>query len=423
MSEELAGVKVVSVSPEEKRVLAARLKKRRVAKILCAVLIPVIVVTVFFSVILNAESLGVGEGNTDGAYGTVLADIPNITVANPRIIDIAMLGAHDANTFSLDISNGIDNKEGNDILKAIEPITAGFQYRMAVTQAVSPYRLLLQGARLLHFKYTYYDGEWYASHTIMGREFRLDVEDVLRFLDEHPGEVVLLFLQTTSLGEDQSLQTFHDWLAGVEYNGKNIYDYVHYDDVNVFGSMYSGGVNIWDLRYNDVTEGGKSAGVVLFDRRDDASMTEDDGYRSVYSSYFYDIDSNASHQWHSRMGSDVLIDEINDYYMELSATRVYRWRLRVNQTQASVSAAAASDVFEDIGAWSLLKFAEKHNVALLENENFDSWLKTMPVFQVDFANSDYGDFNRRVNEKIRARNEEIVRILLEEGATYEDLYR
>lgn len=415
-------VKIVKIPAEQKIAVAARLKRRRITRILCGVFIPVIVITVFFSVILNARSLGAGKGSTDGAYGTVLADIDGITEANPRIIDIAMLGAHDANTFSLDIANGIDNKDGNDILKAIEPVTAGFQYRMAVTQAVSPYQLLLQGARLLHFKYTYFNDEWYASHTIMGREFALDVIDVLKFLDEHPGEVVLLFLQSTYLGETQTLHTFHDWLAGIEYNEKTIYDYVHYDKVNVFGSMFSDGVNIWDLTYNDVTNNGESAGVVLFDRRDDASITYDASYISEYSPYFYDIDSNASHQWHSRMGENALIGEIEDYYLELSATRVYRWRLRVNQTQASVSAATVSDVFADIGAWSLLKFAEKYNVKLIENEHFDVWLRTMPVFQVDFANSDYGDFNRRINEKIRARNEEIVSILLRENSTYEDLY-
>lgn len=68
------------------------------------------------------------------------------------------------------------------------------------------------------------------------------------------------------------------------------------------------------------------------------------------------------------------------------------------------------------------EICRKHNVALLDNENFDMWLKAMPVFQVDFANSDCGDFNNRVNAKIRTRNEEIVRILLSEGTTYENLY-
>ena len=123
------------------------------------------------------------------------------------------------------------------------------------------------------------------------------------------------------------------------------------------------------------------------------------------------------------MGSGVLVGEIDRYALELNASGLYRWKLRVNQTQATVSGESFGDVMRSIGAWSLLKFAEKHNIALLENDNFDAWLKAMPVFQVDFANSSYGDFNRRVNEKIRARNEYIVSVLSEEGSTYEDLYR
>lgn len=189
----------------------------------------------------------------------------------------------------------------------------------------------------------------------------------------------------------------------------------------MFGSEFSGGVTIDDLTYNDVTQNGTSAGVVLMDRRE-YEIPEGETEESDFSAYFFDIDSNASHEWHNRMGTDVLADDIQRYAMEISVTRLYRWKLRVNQAQATVSVATVGDVFRDIGAWSLVKFAEKHNAALLDNENFDMWLKAMPVFQVDFANSDRGDFNNRVNAKIRARNEEIVRILLSEGTTYENLY-
>ena len=353
----------------------------------------------------------------------MLADIEGITEADPRIIDIAMLGAHDANTASLAAGNPIDNKPGSDLFKQLYPVSAGFQYRMSVTQAVSPYQLLMQGVRFVHFKYTYYDGEWYASHSIIGREFEEDVKDVLRFLADHPGEVVVLLLQSTSFGEDQSLHTFHDWLAGVTLDGKNIYDYVHYDKVNVFDSEFAeeGRVRLRDLHYNDVTENGASAGVVLLDRRE-WDIVQAETEESAHSDYFFDVDSTLAHQWHSRMGEDVLLEEIDDYAMEVSALALYRWKLRVNQTQASLSVESFGDVMRDIGAWSLLKFAEKYNLTLLESENFDNWLRLMPVFQVDFANSDYGDFNRRVNEKIRARNEEIVRILGEEGGNYENLY-
>lgn len=122
------------------------------------------------------------------------------------------------------------------------------------------------------------------------------------------------------------------------------------------------------------------------------------------------------------MGEDVLTEEIDDYVFEVRAQSLYRWKLRVNQTQASLSVESVGDVLRDIGAWSLVKFAEDYNLSLLENEDFDEWLRVLPVFQVDFANSDKGDFNRRVNEKIRARNEEIVRTLIAENGNYEKLY-
>ncbi len=415
-------MRVLLLSAQKEEEVARRLRRKRTVKIVAVLLVLVVAFTLFFAITLNAKSLGVGKGSTDGAYGTVLADIDGITEANPRIIDIAMLGAHDANISSLMPGNPIDDNPKSDVFEQLYPVSAGFQYRMSVTQTVPPYQLLMQGARFVHFKYTYYDNDWYASHSIIGRKFEEDVKDVLRFLADHPGEVVVLLLQSTWFGEDQSLHTFHDWLEGVTLDGKNIYDYVYYDKVNVYDSEFAeeGRVRMRDLRYNDVTQSGTSAGVVLLDRREGLPQAETEA--STYSDYFFDVDSNLAHQWHSRMGEDVLTEEIEDYVFEVRALSLYRWKLRVNQTQATLSVESVGDVLRDIGAWSLLKFAEKYNISLLENENFDTWLRALPVFQVDFANSDYGDFNRRVNEKIRARNENIVRILIAEDGNYEKLY-
>ena len=78
----------------------------------CVILLIVaIAFVVFFSVVLNARrSLGVGIGSTDCAYKTVLADIEGISAANPKIVDIAMLGAHDANTASIQYGNPLDGE-------------------------------------------------------------------------------------------------------------------------------------------------------------------------------------------------------------------------------------------------------------------------------------------------------------------------
>lgn len=323
-------MRVLLLSAQKEEEVARRLRRKRTVKIVAVLLVLVVAFTLFFAITLNAKSLGVGKGSTDGAYGKVLADIDGITEANPRIIDIAMLGAHDANISSLMPGNPIDDNPKSDVFEQLYPVSAGFQYRMSVTQTVPPYQLLMQGARFLHFKYTYYEGDWYASHSIIGRKFEEDVKDVLRFLADHPGEVVVLLLQSTWFGEDQSLHTFHDWLEGVTLDGKNIYDYVYYDKVNVYDSEFAeeGRVRMRDLRYNDVTQSGTSAGVVLLDRREGLPQAETEA--STYSDYFFDVDSNLAHQWHSRMGEDVLTEEIEDYVFEVRALSLYRWKLRVN---------------------------------------------------------------------------------------------
>ena len=77
-------------------------RRRRTVNLLVGLLVPAIVLTVFLSVICDARSLGTDSvGNTDGAYGVVLADIEGLTEANPRIVDIAMLGALEDVSFSV----------------------------------------------------------------------------------------------------------------------------------------------------------------------------------------------------------------------------------------------------------------------------------------------------------------------------------
>ena len=400
--------------PRERREKAEKRGKRQaLLRVLVPVLIVVIVLTVLLAVVCNDTRLGVGQGDLDHAYGTVLANIEGITEANPRIADIAMLGAHDANMFSLSAKNGVEHTAASGALGKVFPLSKGLQYRMAVTQTVSPYDLLMQGARFLQFKFSLEEDGWRAAHTVLGRQLEEDILDVLRFLDEHPGEVVLLLFQCGNSEEDNTdCPQFNDWLAGIKYNDRTLYDYA--DTYIAEGD--SAPPDIAGLRYNDVTVSGEKAGLVMLQRFKELYGT------NGYTRYFYDMDASAMHRWHSRMGSDILIEEIDSYADELLNIRAHRIGLRVNQTQAAFSAETLGDILRGLGAGSLLKFAEKYNVALLDSENFGIWLRAMPIFQVDFANSSEGDFNRRVNAAIRERNEEIVEVLMREGATDDDIY-
>ena len=367
---------------------------------------------IFFCVVLHPTSLKTeNDGSYDYKYGSVMSDIDGITEANPRYIDIAMLASHDAHTSDLDAYSPVDYADKDGIMGKLAPITYGLQYRFGVTQSADIYSQLMQGSRFLHIKYTDYDGEWYTSHSHLAGKLEGKVREILRFLNECEkegrGEIVGLLFQTMYFGDGNNYSAFHDFLAGIKEDGKNIYDYVRYGNADVFGSG-DGGAKISELRYNDLTLDGAAPGVVLFDRRDEKLYKPwwdggVDGYP-----YFFDMDANASHKWHSRSDRGILTSEIEKHYQALRADDSCRDKLRMNQTQAAFSGASAKDVFAAIGGWSLLKIAEKHNAALVEREDFMQWLEVMPVFQVDFVNSTYGNFNQKANALISKFNQDMV---------------
>lgn len=394
-------------------------EKRKVApiKILMGIFVPFVLVTIFLSVLLNDATIDTSNSVDNGKYVTVLADIDGIVEANPRLVDIAMLASHDAVTDSLTPDSPMDYHDRPTVLGKLDPITSGFQYRFGRTQAVGLDVQLRQGARMFHIKYTDFEGTWYGTHAHLSLTIEEYILQVLRYLatPEAKGEIVILLWHPMYFGEGVTLDTFHHYVASVKLDGKNLYDYVHYGTTNTFDEDGKSGVRIGELRYNDVTVNGTEPGVVLFDRREGTRFFErgmEGTMTDVYMGKYFDMDTNANHKWHSRIGQKTLISKINEQAELIASSDEWDNKLRMNQTQASFSAGGFSDIFIDIGAWSLLRFAERYNVTLVNHENFDYWLSVMPVFQVDFVNSGYGDFNDLVNQKIHAYNQNLVNSIL-----------
>ena len=125
--------------------------------------------------------------------------------------------------------------------------------------------------------------------------------------------------------------------------------------------------------------------------------------------YFYDMDSVALNEWHDRSNVKTLTKCIDDNCESILSSGANKDKLSVNQTQAALSFKSAKDFFADVGGTSLLKIASKHNLELLDSENFYRNLRAAPVFQVDFVTSNYGDLNKRANEMIRKYNVELMK--------------
>lgn len=375
-------------------------------------------ITVFLSVFMNDVTILEGDGELNGKYKTVLADIDRIVEANPFLVDIAMLGSHDAVTDTISKSTPIDYHDKDKVQGKLDPIMGGITYRFAKTQTVSLGKQLAQGARFFHIKCTDYDGEWYGSHTHLCGKMADHITEVLQYLasEEAKGEIVILLFQVMYFGDGENLDTFHAFIDSIKYEGKSLFDYVYINDADTF-DIGDGGTRIGELRYNDLTQNGQAPGVVIFNRREEGKFRAEWDGVSTLTKKCFDMDSCSEHEWHNSIGEDRLIKKINTLCDKISSDSSLFSKLRLNQTQAAFAVNGIGEFFSALGAWSLIRFASKYNVKLVENDNFDRWLTYMPIFQVDFCNSDKGDFNNKVNEKIKNHNQNLVNTTLKGNIT------
>ena len=355
------------------------------------------------------KKTGVSQAVFQPAFDVAIGDIRGIKKANPRYVDLSFLAAHDANTGRAEHGAPLE-KCASNILFSTEPLIRNYLYRYVKTQTTTIYEMLRYGCRFIHIKVTYYDGKWFTSHSVLTGELETHMSDVLRFLSEreNDGEIVTLLFQPIFFG-DKSFADLHDFLAGIRYNGKNIFDYVFYSPVDEFGK--GEGVKVGALRYNDATGPKGRTGVVLFQRRDQHYLPSWDARQSAYP-FFFDMDSNALHVWHDRSRLKTLDREIDALCDEILATDRYKDMLRLNQTQPSSCYKTLGDALHSVYSRSLLKTAERHNVRLIEKLDLNKMLKAMPVFQADYVTSGHGDFNLKINRAIRAYNESLVASLL-----------
>lgn len=355
------------------------LQLRKWVKPLVITVVVLAVLISCFAFIFQAPFTFHEKGATDGNFSRVISSVENISMANPKINEIALLGSHDALSDAITPQSEIDPAE-QGVMAKFAPLVTGMQYRYAVAQESNLAVQLNCGVRYVDIRASYYEGEWWTKHFFLSGKLEEYILQLLRFLADNQGEFVILDFQHIYFGE-KSVEAFMAYLDTVTLNGKSIYDYVYYD---------AAAISFGELRYNDVCQGGESGLVLIY-------FSEDKPFDQITSPYmkkFYSREANVRSLWHNTTNESSIIKQINDEANYLKSTDKYDDCLRINQAQQSF---AASSVFSALFKWSLLKIAEDYNVKLIENENFEDWLTVMPVFMVDFSTSTKGNFNTRVN--------------------------
>ncbi|MDR1810672.1 MAG: InlB B-repeat-containing protein, partial [Prevotella sp.] len=272
-----------------------------------------------------------------------------------KIKDIAMLGAHDAFTAQ----------------------TSGSAVK---AQELSGYQLAQRGVRLFDTRVMKDGSTWKTHHGTKvliyigekNQDMAIDIQDVIRFADENPREVIILYLwpkESIDLGSTSNLTDFWNTLEGISYNGKHLSDFMNYSNTTPFK----------DLTYGDATADGTKAGIIIFALDDNASGAS-------HNAYYLGTDVKANN-YENNTSTDATKSN-------LSLTNVFtdKNRLRVAWAQRYNS-----------GSLNLAGYVDAHNVAIANDSRMQTWLSQSPVICFDFVNHTDA-FSSKINSEMHKYN-------------------
>lgn len=334
----------------------------------------IITVSVILSIILLlvAVLLFVGKSNFTFVKGNS-ADKEYVNVMGAselaqttRVVNIAMLGAHDAFSDKITTKSKMNPAETDDSFignKTFLAFADGIVSRLSRAQVSGADTLLKKGVRYFDVRIAFVDNEYYTTHVFLSDKLEIYLKDVIAFLQANPSEFVIFDIQHAYLG-DKNFEDLFNYIDSVKVNGMSLLSFVNYDPTNI---------GLGALTYGDVTASG--GGAVILAKTE---QTETMRYHYVYK------DSIRSY-WHEKNVKSELIKGIESEYANLTENASeYKDMLRVNQAQLT-GTFGGDTIFNTIFGWSLIDMANGMNKELIKHENFKNWFKAMPIIMVDYA--------------------------------------
>ncbi|GHT71644.1 hypothetical protein FACS1894110_25040 [Spirochaetia bacterium] len=388
-------------------------KKSILNRIGAIVGICLLVLVLLFAVLFEVTGDRVTKKPT-ADYSHAVSLIEGITEANPRIIDLALLASHDSFSNRIKWSSADDPwevaKGAFQTKPGLRQLFWGISRRFTRAQNLDAYDQLRAGARYIDVRISWHEGDYYTKHGFISAPFKIQLEQMLQFLAENPGEVVVLNFHQLNLLSQKTFVEFLNYVDGVKFEGRSLFDYIPYKTAG------EGAAEVWELRYNTLTDRGAKSGIVMLfcsDETPDAAASAEGLANKIYSYYDETDPVNADRSdytairmlWHESNSSDEIFKGIinEEAYIKANWDK-YSKMFRVNQTQKTKKLGGAGEIFRTSVGWSLLDFAEDFNYKLPDQKGFAERFAVMPIFQVDFINASKGDFNNRINAAIRAYN-------------------
>lgn len=358
-------------------------------------------ITIFFSIFIFVILL-IGKATFDLTAHTVSEDDNSdviqqgVRTSNPHVVDIAMLGAHDAFSHQIDGRSKIDPAEDNgSILRnpAAKVLASGLFVRLARAQLDGPATMLRLGVRYFDVRISDVEGEWFTKHGLLSAPLSQYLDELISFLKDNPGEFIIFDMQHIYFDE----LTFSDlWTYLEEYkvDGFCLFDFVHFNPTTTA---------LGDLTYDDVTIERTAAGVVILAK---TPVTIEQPYHYERGSGEGDGIISIRSVWHETSDTETMLTGIRDEVAEISGSDAYDGIFRVNQAQKT-GKYSGSDILDTLLGWSLIDLARMFNPILVAQEDFTDWLSAMPIVMVDYATSSKQNFNQIVNEALIEYNQSL----------------
>ncbi len=310
--------------------------------------------------VVNAPWFFVSSKLSDTDYSNWMAE--NLELED-KIIEISMLGAHDAFSHEIDIFSPVDNSSADGLMQGfVGRLIKGFSIRQSKTQVVGASDLLKSGVRYLDMRLSFNEeeGEYYTVHNYFSTPLTDVLEELETFLADNPGEFIVLDIQH---------------VYGVDYDSETDFleVYSYFEDTELLEYTYPDNLKpLFEVSYEDITASKTKGGLIMLSK-----FTEDN-------EYFWDYDSYIRSSWGNEDEFDKIIDFLEEEMQDIILDSTYQDNFRIMQAVATMEM-SGSGIARSFETWSLLGRARDFNKYLLEYEDLEMLLFAMPILMTDFT--------------------------------------
>jgi len=367
---------------------------KKLVKRIFKIVLMLVVVILALVLTINFPIAHFGNKTTEINYSSWMAE----TLSNDqKIIDIAMLGAHDAFTSDMTVFSQVDEESAESIQTgATGFLIKGFSYRQSKTQVSEVYDLLQSGVRYFDMRLTYNEdlGIWMTAHTYFSTPLTNVLITLETFLNAHQGEFIVLDIQHVN-GIDYADASKFAEIRGL-FEEYGLLDYAYSEDDNA----------LKDITYGDITDNQTTSGIVIlskFEESDPQFFSYQASIRSAWANtdqlddlYTFIADEASLVSSHEAFTGNQVSDNL-DAIDAMDGFRVMQGVLTMQMS--------GEGIVEALLSWSLLERAKAVNVGLISQTDFIDWMAVLPIVMVDYTDTNKDGFLDNIMEIIIDFNE------------------